>query len=134
MLAGLSLAGCGSVSASARLAAWRTTSNFDTNTATVRGDAHRALGQLRAIHATQLDLNTVCAVFLNDVEAANASLPTPDAQASSLLATAYNDLGAGASACMRAGSSAVRRQRAIVAIERGANELVLGVSRLDALR
>jgi hypothetical protein len=55
---------------------------------------HRGTG---AVHAD-------CAVLLNDAEAANTELPTPDSQVTSLLAGAYDRLGAAANDCYRAGA------------------------------
>ncbi len=64
----------------------------DTRIATVVAH-HRGAG---AVHAD-------CAVLLNDTEAANTELPAPDDEVTTLLSTAYTQLGSAANDCYRAG-------------------------------
>lgn len=117
-----------------RIASWVHTSNFTVNSATLRSDARAVLRELERPTSTAPELHTVCGVFLNDLAAANAALPTPDRQASALLAQAYGDLGAGGTLCYRANRQPAVRRSAMTWIYRGANELFLGVSRLNAAR
>jgi hypothetical protein len=132
-LAGLILAGCGSVSATSAVKSWVTQSAFVANTATLRADVRNAVHQLVNSAATISDRRTVCAVLLLDVEQANSSLPTPDSQASDLLARAYTDLGAGANECYRAGGTAHGRSRAESLLSSGAATLAEGDARLMSL-
>jgi sirohydrochlorin ferrochelatase len=76
-------------------------------------------------------LHLVCGVLVTDTEAANASLPTPDAQSTRLLSRAYTDIGAGANICYGAGSSTSRRNSALARLRKGLNELTEGVQRVD---
>ncbi len=120
-LAGLALGACGHVSSASALHQWSQQSAFDSAVRTLRGDARHAATTLRS-SSTLAQLHTVCAVLLVDVQAANAALPTPDAQTTRLLSRAYEDLGAGANRCYGA-TSGSRRQAALEALGRGAGEL-----------
>ena len=113
--------------------AWRQQASFDANTATLRADAHRVRLQLDQMAPNVLNLHTVCGVFLNDLAAANSSLPTPDSTASALLARAYGDLGAAGTLCYHDPATPAKRARALRWLVRGANELLLGATRLRAV-
>ena len=63
---------------------------------------------------------------------ANASLPAPDAQATSLLSSAYNAFGAGANQCYNARSSAPARAMAIASLERAVAALSEASARIAA--
>ena len=121
-LAGIVLAGCGSVSSTSALAQWSRQSNFEQSVSILLDDARHAAGALRTTSSLN-DLHTVCAVLLVDVQSANAALPTPDTQTSELLSSAYNDLGAGANRCYVADTTS-RRGRALADLTRGAGELI----------
>ena len=116
------LAGCGSVSTSSALAQWSHQSNFERSVSILLDDARHAAKALRTT-STLNELHTVCAVLLVDVQSANAALPTPDAQTTTLLSNAYSDLGAGANRCYVADSSP-RRERALSDLTTGASLLV----------
>lgn len=130
VLAGVVLAGCGKVTTTSALAQWSHQSNFEQSVSILLDDARHAANALRSTSSLN-DLHTVCAVLLVDVQSANAALPTPDAQTSQLLSSAYTDLGAGANRCYSADSVA-RRERALADLTRGAGELVEGRARVRA--
>ena len=54
----------------------------------------------------------MCAVLNLDAQSANSSLPSPDAQSTTLLATAYQSLGDGANTCYNAYGSPKKRSLA----------------------
>ena len=117
MAAGLLLSACGSTSATSALRQWTHQSAFAAALATLRGDARRAVGELRVTSSSPSVLHTVCAVLAFDVEQAQASLPTPDAQTTTLLSRAYSRLLVGANECYQA--SAASRPRAVASLEQG---------------
>jgi uncharacterized protein YceK len=127
---GVILAGCGNVSTASALAQWSHQSNFAQSVSILLDDARHAASALRTTSSLN-DLHTVCAVLLVDVQSANAALPTPDAQTSKLLSSAYDDLGAGANRCYVA-DTASRRARALADLTRGAGELVEARARVSA--
>ena len=77
-------------------------------------------------------IHTVCAVLLDDTEAANDNLPTPDQQLTVLLSNAYNEEGSVANNCYDAGTanpalqakSARQRATARAGIERALARVV----------
>jgi type II secretory pathway pseudopilin PulG len=123
LVAGLLLGACGSVSASTAMVSWVSQSNFTKNAKALLSDAQHSATVLRNASSTNADLHTVCGVALYEVESANASLPTPDAQATALLSRAYTDLGAGANQCYRAQRSATARARSLASLAKGAAAL-----------
>ncbi|NNN02219.1 MAG: hypothetical protein HKL86_10350 [Acidimicrobiaceae bacterium] len=114
-LCGLTLSGCGSVSASTAMINWVSQSGYSTTSKAVLVDAEHAASDLRRSTTSIAQLHTVCGVLLYEVSQANASLPTPDNQASNLLSSAYGELGAGANQCYRD-----QRVRALDSLARGA--------------
>jgi len=133
LLAGLVLASCGTQSASTAVASWLRTSNFHVNAAQLRHDAHEAAVGLRTTSTTTKELHTVCAVLSVDTLAANAALPTPDAQLSADLAAAYNALGNGASECYIAGHSRAKRARALAYLITGVGDLAASALRASVV-
>ncbi len=125
VVAGLLLSSCGTQSAATAVRSWLQNSNFTTNAEQLRRDAHQAALALRNSATSAKDLHTVCAVLSVDTLAANAALPTPDAQLSTDLAAAYNALGGAANVCYQAGASTTQRTRAL-------DLLVTGVGGLAA--
>ncbi len=123
LAAGLLLGACGSVSASTAMATWATQSNFTKNAKALLSDAQHSARVLRTSTSSNADLHTVCGVLLYEVESANASLPTPDGQATELLSSAYTELGAGANQCYRAQQSASERARSLASLTAGAAAL-----------
>ncbi len=130
--AGALLAGCTTQSTAAALRSWVSQSSFHSAVSTLRADARHALTVLRDPQSTPGLLRTVCAVLDVDALSANASLPTPDAQATTLLGRAYDQLGAGANRCYGAGSSAAQRTSAVGLIERGAATLAEAAARVSS--
>ena len=113
----------GTQSEKAAMKSWVSESAYVANNKTLINDARHSATALRTKSAPASELHTVCAVMLVESEEANSALPTPDHLASSLLAKAYGNLGAGANVCYKAGSNSKQRTRAI-------NDLSLGVSQL----
>ncbi|MGA2122867.1 MAG: hypothetical protein ABSG58_00395 [Acidimicrobiales bacterium] len=119
----VSLGAWGTQSEKAAMKSWVSESAYVANNKTLINDAKHSATALRTKSAPASELHTVCAVMLVESEEANSALPTPDHLASSLLAKAYGNLGAGANVCYKAGSNSKQRTRAI-------NDLSLGVSQL----
>jgi phosphoketolase len=101
LVSGLVLGACGSISASTAMTNWVSQSGYVATAKAVFVDAEHAALELKNPSSTTAQLHTVCGVLLYEVQQANASLPTPDDQASNLLSNAYGDLGAGANQCYR---------------------------------
>ena len=99
------------------------------NAQQLRSDAHHAAVALRQLSESASQLHTVCAVLLVETEAANASLPSPDAQLNGVLARAFNTLGDGANECYRAGASKAKRTKALAFLEGGVGGLAEGLAR-----
>ncbi|HEV2428134.1 MAG TPA: hypothetical protein VGS61_07945 [Acidimicrobiales bacterium] len=130
--AGVLLAGCTSQSASRALSDWVSQSAFHSAVATLRSDARHALTALRDSSSPANLLHTVCGVLDLDAESANASLPSPDAESTTLLSRAYDQLGTGASRCYAAAASPAKRALAISDIERGAATLAEAAARVSS--
>lgn len=113
VVASCALAGCGTQSLASATRSWLSQSSFQSNTQTLALDVSHVTAVLKTNSASPNDLHTVCAVLLGDAEAANASLPAPDAQLSHLLSVSYSELGSAANECYRAGSSSDARLRAL---------------------
>ena len=127
---GVVLAACGTISPATAMNSWVTQSNFHENVKTVLGDAQHSASALSNPSTNANDLHTVCAVLLFDDQSLNASLPTPDSQASSLLAKAYGDIGAGANECYKVQASQSGRAKALASIRRGVGLLSEGTARV----
>jgi hypothetical protein len=132
-LAGLMLAACGSISPATAMKSWVTQSSYVANNDTVRTDAVNSAGALNETNTSSAALHTVCAVLLVDSEAANSALPSPDNQTTSLLSSAYNDLGAGANDCYKANSNEVIRHDAIEWLVKGTGLLAEASARIHAV-
>ena len=127
-LAGLLLGACGTISASSAMRNWVSQSGYHDTAAAILVDAEHAANAIRQPSVTVLQLHTVCGVLLYELGQANASLPTPDDQASTLLSNAYSQLGAGANQCYRA-----RRVVALSSLTRGAASLSEARARIAAV-
>jgi len=132
LVAGLLISACGTVSAASALRSWVRQSSLHTAVATLRADAVHAATALRDASASAKQLHTVCAVLDFETLQANAALPTPDDQATALLARAYNNFGAAANECYHAAASAHRRVTAIASLEMGAGALSEATARISA--
>ncbi len=131
--AGLTLAACGaSVSEASALRDWVNQSGYhDTSRALVTDARHAALA-LEDGATSPKELHLVCGVLLYDTESANASLPTPDQQATTLLSTAYTDFGAGAHQCYDAGANQARRVVALASLRAGGAAIAEATARIAA--
>lgn len=127
LVSGLVLGACGSISASKAMVDWVSQSGYVATAKAVLVDAKHAALDLKNPSISTAQLHTVCGVLLYEVSQANASLPTPDDQASNLLSNAYGDLGAGANQCYRD-----QRVRALVTLTRGAALLSEASARIAA--
>ena len=125
LVSGLLLGACGSVSASKAMIDWVSQSGYLATSKAVLVDARNAADDLRIPSTTTAQLHTVCGVLLYEVSQANASLPTPDDQASNLLSSGYGDLGAGANQCYRD-----QRVRALASMAKGAALLSEATARI----
>lgn len=89
-------------SASHRMSAWVKGTNFGEDIGTLVADNARLPKDVRngtrAVHAA-------CGTMLDDAEMANGELPTPDAQVTAWLSTAFNLEGTAANECYSAGAT-----------------------------
>ena len=93
------------MSTGAALRTWVTQSNYSARLSTLRADARHSPTALEDASTTANELHTVCAVLHYDAEQANASLPTPDDQATKLLSTGLRAVRQRRVVCWSAGSS-----------------------------
>jgi X-X-X-Leu-X-X-Gly heptad repeat protein len=107
-------------------------SSYRSSATTLVGDARHAADVLNISTTSSADLHTVCGVLLVDTESANASLPTPDARATTLLSNAYTNLGAGANECYVASSDVRARTKALKSLANGLADLSEGSARLTS--
>jgi hypothetical protein len=131
--ASLALAACGSESPSAALRNWAANANLTRNSAQLTLDARHVLSALNDVHSTGAQLRTVCGVLDLETLQANSALPTPDAQTTSLLSTAYTDLGDGANECYVALGSVAKRDRAVAFLQRAGAKLSQAQVRVSTL-
>ena len=129
-VAGLVLSACGSLSAAKATANWVHESDYAKNNATLVHDVQRAAAALADHSSTDNQLHTVCGVLYTDTEAANASLPTPDAQSTKLLSRAYTEIGDGGNECYDAATSASQRAKALASLAAGLASLSEAAARL----
>ena len=130
-LAGVVLAACGTTTLASATGTWVRQSDFPGAVSSLHGDVRRATAALERPESTAQDLHTVCGVLEFELEEANASLPTPDDQSTTLLAAAYGELGVGASHCYHAAGDVPVRDEALAALSRGTAELAEGVIRVS---
>jgi hypothetical protein len=124
------LAGCGTISAGQAVRAWLHQSDYSHNRRTIATEVVTAESELDKPGTSAVALHTICGVLVTDVEAANASLPTPDRQATALLARAYVSLGEGANTCYNAAASWPARTAAHRYLDRGLAQLSFATLRL----
>lgn len=101
---------------------WVSHSSFTVNARALFSDAKSSAKDLRIATLSSNDYHTVCQVLFSDDGAMESALPTPDAQATSLLNRAYKDFADAAHACYGAQSSSSDRARALVILAKGAAE------------
>lgn len=105
------------------MTSWVAQSGFLSSSKVVVKDARHAASALEISSTSDADLHTVCGVLLLDVESANASLPTSNDRATTLLSNAYTNLGAGANECYNASSNRNVRAKALQSLASGLGEL-----------
>jgi hypothetical protein len=96
-------------------------------------DATHSAKALRTTGETNDQLHLVCGVLDYDTDAANSFLPTPDKVASNLLNKAYGNLGAGATICYDASTSASKRARALSYLSKGVGQLNEAYARIKSV-
>jgi hypothetical protein len=131
LVAGLLLSACGTQSESAAMKVWVKQSSFHANTTTLESDVRHSATALEGPSSSVHLLHLVCDVLDFDVRAANASLPTPDAQSNTLLSHAYTDIDSGANTCFSAGTNVGLRKKAFGYLRKGLSELSEALLRVD---
>ncbi len=131
LVAGLLLCACGTQSESKAMDSWATQSDFHANMKTLIADVRHTATALDEPSSSVRVLHLVCDVLDFDASAANSALPTPDAQSTSLLSRAYDDIDGGAHTCFRAGANAVLRRKALDYLQKGLGELNEAMLRVD---
>ena len=130
-MAALLLAGCGATLSSTQAArGWLQQSNFTKNQRDTVVVAHQVERLLRDPSSSALLLHTVCSVLISDVSQLNGSLPTPDAQATTQLSTAYDTIGNGANTCYNAAGHVATRTQALHFLRAGITDLFFAALRL----
>jgi len=133
LAAGVTLAACGAtVSSASALRDWVSQSGYHDTSHALVTDARHAVRALEDPSTSPKVLHLVCGVLLYDTESANASLPTPDQQATTLLSWAYTDFGAGAHQCYDAGSEHARRTAALASLRAGGAAIAEATARIAA--
>jgi hypothetical protein len=131
LVAGLVLSACGTISLASSMQSWVAQSSFSSTRSSIDLDVRHSATALRVAAMTSAQLHTVCGVLEFELEEANASLPAPDRQSTSLLSRSYGQFGVGASECYRAGSSVSARRSALAALSRGMATLSEAVARVN---
>lgn len=133
LVAGLVLSACGSISSATALATWVAQSGYLSTASILLHDVKHSVSALARPNEPSVDLHTVCGVLLLDTQKANASLPTPDDQATALLSKAYTNLGAGANECYGAASSVSKRATALRSLTSGVASLSEASARIASV-
>ena len=113
VLAAAMLASCGAsqprshqAQAAAALASWASAAGFASGITTLLTDSTTVHGAIAARDSAKM-LRTVCVEMLDDAQGTNNYLPTTDPQLTSLLSSAYVQLGNAANACFDGAGSRV---------------------------
>lgn len=102
IVAGAVLAGCGTVSPQQATKKWVDTTNFGVAFQNLNDDLDRTVTYLNRTTRDTLELRTLCRVLSLDLHKMNDSLPSPDAQGNSLLASGLDTLSQGTALCSSA--------------------------------
>ena len=102
ILAGIFLAGCGTVSPQVATRRWISTTSFTAAFQNLHDDLDRTVSYLRRPRRDTLELRTLCRVVSLDLHKLNDTLPSPDAQANELLAEGLDRLSRGTALCSAA--------------------------------
>jgi hypothetical protein len=120
LAAGLLLCACGTISPGAAMSGWVKQSGFRANATSLFHDVHNSAKDLRNESLTSNDLHTLCNVLFVDDGSMQASLPTPDRQATSLLNKAYQKFATAAVECYSAIAVPGDRAKSLAALTSGA--------------
>ncbi|HQT99014.1 MAG TPA: hypothetical protein PLG60_00765 [Acidimicrobiales bacterium] len=129
-LAGVLLAGCGSVKLSTAMISWAHDNGFAASAKTLSIDAAHVATALRSASSGVNELHTVTGVLLLAAQSAQTQLPTPDDQATNLLNGAYASLGAAANVGYNAAASPLKRAQALGLLAQGLAKLSEGSARV----
>lgn len=129
-IAGLLLSGCGTTTTKALTVKWMTEANQDKGYHSLHADISKTVKYLRTPSSTQADLHTLCSVLNLEIHAANDYLPTPDTQATDLLAEGYDTLATATTQCDEAGANPTKRAVAIANFRVGFGNIYFAMERL----
>jgi hypothetical protein len=129
-ISGLLLSGCGTTTTKALTIKWMNEADQDKAYHSLHADISKTVKYLRAASATQADLHTLCTVLNLEIHAANDHLPTPDTQATDLLAKGYDTLATATTQCDVAGASPQKRALATASFRSGFGNVYFGMVRL----
>jgi hypothetical protein len=132
LAAGVLLCACGSISPSAAMSGWVHQSDFRANATSLFHDARNSAKDLRNRALTGNDLHSLCNVLFVDDGSMQASLPTPDSQATSLLNRAYQDFAKAAVECYSAIAVPKDRAKSLAELTSGAAVFSEARARVDA--
>lgn len=102
VLAGSLLAGCGTISPQEATKKWAETTNFPGAFHNLKDDLDRTVTYLGRSSRDTVELRTLCRVLSLDLHKMNDSLPSPDAQANSLVSDGLDTLSQGTALCSSA--------------------------------
>ncbi len=130
VVCGLVLAGCGTTTTKALTVKWMNEANQDKGYHALHADISKTVKYLRAPSSTQADLHTLCSVLNLEIHGANDHLPTPDTQATELLAQGYDTLATATTQCDEAATNPAKRAAALKNFSQGFGDLYFGMLRL----
>ena len=130
VVCGLVLAGCGTTTTKALTVKWMNEANQDKGYHALHADISKTVKYLRATSSTQADLHTLCSVLNLEIHGANDHLPTPDTQATELLAQGYDTLATATTQCDEAATNPAKRAAALKNFSQGVGDLYFGMLRL----
>jgi hypothetical protein len=102
------------------MSGWVKQSGFNANARALFSDVKNSAKDLRNDSLSSNDLHTFCNVLFVDDGSMQSSLPTPDAQATSLLNRAYRDFATAAVECYSAIAVPGDRSKALATLSDGA--------------
>jgi predicted secreted protein len=130
VVAALVLGGCGTTTTKALTVKWMKAANQDRGYHALLTDISKTVKYLRAPSSTQAELHTLCSVLNLEIHGANDYLPTPDTQATELLAKGYDTLATATTQCDEAATNPAKRAAAIENFSKGFGDLYFGMMRL----
>ncbi len=130
VLGSLVLSGCGTVTTKELTVTWMKDAQHDRVYKSLHHDIAKTVRYLKDPTSTRADLHTLCSVLNLEIHAANDHLPTPDREATNLLADGYDQLATATTQCDVAGADPVARAKAIATFRKGFGGLYFGTLRL----